>query len=398
MSLPELGALLGPDGGGTGQGPAAPAPPPESSDPPATPEPPAPPGPAVAALSAGGRHTCALLVTGDVDCWGANDQGQLGDGTTTGNAAPVRVAHLANVTSIAAGSEHTCAVHDDGAVACWGDDAFGQVDGVTRYGTPQRTVYAPVDVPGVTDAIAVSTGDSNSCALLAGGTLTCWGHNGGGELGGGAIAGDLPPTANPDVTGATEVSVGSMHACALLLGGAVDCWGHNPFGQLGTGADADSAHPAAAGDLSTAVSITVGQYVSCALLVDGAIDCWGHAGGPQSWAITDSTSPRAMMADAVAVDAGGYHVCAVLRDASVRCWGNTGAFDTSPGDGSATRSVYAVQIPGIDAATAVSAGHDHDCAIISDTAVSCWGSNGAGQLGNGTVAASSRPTAVLRLP
>jgi hypothetical protein len=139
------------------------------------------------AIAAGADHTCALLMDGTAQCWGRNDFGQLGDGSTTDRLTPVSVSGLSNAVAIAAGETHTCALLSDGTAQCWGDNGYGQLgDGST---TDSAT---PVAVSSLGDAVAIAAGWKHSCALLGDGTARCWGLNDYAQLG--DVPGAVPLT------------------------------------------------------------------------------------------------------------------------------------------------------------------------------------------------------------
>jgi alpha-tubulin suppressor-like RCC1 family protein len=208
----------------------------------------------VAAISAGGDHTCALTTAGGVKCWGDNNYGQLGNGTTIESSTPVNVSGLASgVVEISAGGGHTCAVLVDGSLECWGSNESGGLGIGTSTG-PEKCALpvppyttgcssSPEDVLGLSSGVAaVSAGGGHTCALVSGGSLMCWGANYFGELGTGTTtAGSSTPI---DVSGLTSgiaaVSAGGSHTCALTQGGGVKCWGLNSYGQMGNGMTTNS--------------------------------------------------------------------------------------------------------------------------------------------------------------
>jgi alpha-tubulin suppressor-like RCC1 family protein len=167
-----------------------------------------------------------------VKCWGNNGAGQLGDGTTTDRDVPVDVLGLGSpAQSIAAGWAHTCALTIGGAVKCWGDNQYGQLgDGTTT------NSLTPIDVVGLgSGVVAIDASFGDTCAVLDTGGLKCWGDNEYGQLGDGTTTDSHVPV---DVSGLTSgvaaVSSGRWHACAITTAGGAKCWGANFEGEVAT--------------------------------------------------------------------------------------------------------------------------------------------------------------------
>ena len=221
---------------------------------------------AQASITTGRNHTCALLSTGAAICWGSNLNGQLGDGTTANRLTPTEVIGLSSdVTAISGGREHTCALLATGAVTCWGWNEYGQLgDGTTA------NRLTPTAVTGLdSDVTAITAGHNHTCALLATDAVHCWGYNGYGQLGDGTTANRLTPTAVTGLdSGVTAISASRFHTCALLATGALTCWGWNGYGQLGDGTTANRLTPTAVTGLSSDVTaITAETFHTCAPVI-----------------------------------------------------------------------------------------------------------------------------------
>lgn len=332
--------------------------------------------PMLGTMDAGDRFNCAITSTATVKCWGSNSYGKLGIGTLTPgtSATPVDVPGLSNVVQVTTGREHACALDQAGAVKCWGGNFSGQLG----LGTTTNT-YVPTTVPGLTGGVAmVGAGHTFSCALMATGSVKCWGQT---ALGNGTTGTSNVPVDVVGITDAVMISTGYSHACALSKTGAVRCWGSYLSPAVGTPAPV-------AGLGSNVVAITSGQSSTLALLADGTVWQWSTGGS--------KVTPAAVqgLTGAVQITADYTHACAVTSAGAAKCWGGNSSYQL----GTTGTATGLVDPPGLGSGVAsIHAGDWHTCAVLKAGGIRCFGMGSEGQLGDGVASTpkTATPVAVL---
>lgn len=342
-------------------------------------------------VAVGSKHSCALASDGAVHCWGNNQNGQLGDGTTTDSNIPKTVVGLVGqVAAIAAGDNHSCALNTDGVVTCWGANVNGQLGNGGKADSTSAT-YVGAPIRGVA---AITAGASHTCALTTKGAVYCWGQNDQGQLGDGTnTLSTIPRLATGLAKGVAAITAGADHTCALTNSGTVKCWGRNAKAQLGAGGTSDSNIPVAVTGLGHVTAIATGVEHTCALMVAGEMKCWGaNSDGQLGDGTTSSRSTPStvggLMTDVHLIAAGKGHTCALATNGSGQCWGKNSSGQL--GDGTNTDASTARAIPEVlGGLVAISSRQNHSCALSTVGSVKCWGNNSHGQLGDGSTTNSN---------
>jgi len=291
------------------------------------------------AITAGAAHTCALDAGGRAQCWGANEGGQVGDGSRTDQRQPASVRTDLRFSVLTAGESHTCGLSGGGVPLCWGENLSGQLgDGTRNSQTVPRTVGGGLVFS------TIGAGWNHTCGLTANGNAFCWGLNSNGQLGDGSTLDRLEPVL---VRGAVSTIVaGRAHTCGISQG-SVLCWGDNSFGQLGNDTNVSQGQPVEVVGLPT-----VPTHLA----------------------------------------AGAIHTCALVDGGRAFCWGQN--FSGQLGDGTTANHARPVEVDGGHRFTEIHAGGAQTCARTAAGAEYCWGLNQNGQLGDGTRANRSSPTRV----
>jgi alpha-tubulin suppressor-like RCC1 family protein len=341
---------------------------------------------------------CALLKSQEVECWGTNQFGLLGDGGTEPvSYVPVYVKGLAGVKSLVdnnGASWLVCAVLVTGRVECWGSNQSGMLGN----GGTEAISDTPVAVRNVSDAQSVFTFENGTaCAILTTGHVDCWGYNAQGQLGDGGFKSSGVPVAVHGISDATSLSGLETSTCALLGSGGVDCWGGSNYGELGDGGnEAYSNVPVAVRGITSAKGLSGNGATYCAVLASGGVDCWGYGVGATGNGLggVESDVPVAIRgvtgAKSIAT-ASGPTECALLADTNVECWGSNS--DGLLGNGvDEAEPTTPVRVSDLTNAVSIVSGYGSAaafCVLRKTGVIACWGSETYGLLGNGSSSVSA---------
>jgi serine/threonine protein kinase/alpha-tubulin suppressor-like RCC1 family protein len=345
--------------------------------------------PAPSLVSAGGAHTCEVT-GGAVLCWGANDRGQLGDGTAVRRTGVVHVESSVPFTQVSVSVDHSCAISRAGTAYCWGANDDGQL------GTGDAESHmVPTAVTGGRTFRVVVAGGAHSCALTAAGEAYCWGRNSYGQLGTGSTAGSDAPQRVATAVRFVAIAAGTSHTCGLDAVGKAYCWGQNSYGQLGDGSVIVRTVPEPVAGDTHFRTIAAGNAQTCGLTVVGDAWCWGRNSYGQlgTGDTQPHDTPTRVHGDVtfVAITAGSVHSCALTAAGEAFCWGHNSYGQL--GDGTTTDHVAPVHVLSTATLAAIDASGSHTCATTTAGSTVCWGDNSDGQLGDGTTTHRSSPVA-----
>jgi alpha-tubulin suppressor-like RCC1 family protein len=332
-------------------------------------------------------HSCAVKTGGTLYCWGADGVGKLGNGADGDQTSPDQESTSAtDWAQVGAGQNHSCAVKTDGTLWCWGADWNGQLGN----GADGDQTSPDQESTSATDWAQVSAGQSHTCAVKTDGTLWCWGTDLFGVLGNGADGSQIDP--DQESTSATDwaqVSASGSHTCAVKTDGTLWCWGGDGSGQLGNGADGDQTSPDQESTSATDwAQVSAGSSHTCAVKTGGTLWCWGadwdgQLGNGADGSQTDPDQESTAATDWAQVSAGGSHTCAAKTAGTLWCWGRDS--DGQLGNGATTGTQVS---PSQESTTAtdwaqVSTGDATTCAVKTGGTLWCWGRDFSGQLGAG---------------
>jgi len=342
----------------------------------------------------GENHACALTTTGAVKCWGGNLHGQLGNGTVGGFVeVPVLAVGLeSGVSQLSSGTYHTCALLDTGEVKCWGYNVAGLL-GTGHLDYSDEKLPNPAyfilglgseNLSGVTQ---IDCGSWHTCALLEDGSVSCWGANDVGQLGS-PVPLEYPtiipfPTLVTSESSFKDIALGRMHSCAITTTGAVYCWGVNYNGELGLGYLDWDAHPMPAlinYPYSDAAEIDSGGDRTCIKTISAGVYCWGNYSGYDYdygtvFPILGLKGPVKSISTGGNTTRYNQHTCAVIEGTgALQCWGENGYSQLGDGTYNNITSNDPIDVVGLSAnVDRVTSSGDSTCAFFESGAAACWG-------------------------
>ncbi len=361
-------------------------------------------------VSVGTSHTCAITTLTStpaqaLKCWGRNNDGQLGDGSTTNQLLPEIIDTGVTYAKVVAGNSHTCALTTTGSIKCWGQNLNGQLGQGHN-----NAVTLPSTVDPTTIYVQISAGAHHTCAITSSSAtpanaLKCWGFNAVGQLGDGTQSNfNVPTIIDPGVT-YKEISAGYLHTCGITDSAAAPantlrCWGDNTYYELGDGTNISKTTPTTISGSESFSKVSAGAYSSCALTGLGALKCWGANNSAQlgdgSLASRKSPTDIALGQTFTQVATAAAQTCAIHALGTLQCWGGNSYGQLGQTPASTLSQLTPSITNGASSVASFALGASHSCAIDSWGILSCVGLNDNSQLGRGTGLNSANFTTVDR--
>lgn len=369
----------------------------------------------VQSITAGHAHACALGQEGEVWCWGANQEGQLGVGDLERHSTPVLLS-LPPARAVAAGPDFSCVALQSGQVQCFGEGARGQLGPGATSASPRPVVLVDANQTPFEGAVTVSAGgvfgeaepSAHACLIRGDGEAYCWGQNEFGQLGRGDTQSPGAPgrvMTSLAADGLLALDLGGFHSCARQRIGRLWCWGRNHDWQLGFADQQDRALPEqvrAEPGFDTVLAMTAGTWHGCAVSPDHGLYCFGEDAGwrlglgqPDGSDGDDVMVPTQVLTSESWADvaAGHRHTCALTTQGTLWCFGTSseGELGTQASFGAPASPPRPLRE---EPWRTVALGTSFTCGVRRGGALYCFGRNGEGQLGVGEGGPKARPARV----
>ena len=349
-------------------------------------------------VSAGRDSTCGITQTTALYCWGIPQTGAGGYSSSDALGEPTLITNLASgVQDVQVGFSSTCAIKDGGDLYCWGANDYGQlgIGSTIQQAVPQKVTFFNKNVS------KVAVGGSSVCALSKLGAVYCWGNSYRGRLGISSNVNEVTPVVVSALgSGNKEIVSGESHSCVLTIAGAVKCWGYGEFGTIGNGLNAATNDtPAQVSGLTSGIkAISAGARYSCALTGNDVLVCWGYnyegqLGLGQGNFTSVYSTPQVSNTSVLTLSSGARTTC-FTKSNGAYCQGEN--YDGALGSGMSSmqlpKSPVAMRVLKLSSGLSqIAVGESHACALLSRGALYCWGSNSFKALGNGTGTSSVFP-------
>lgn len=346
-------------------------------------------------------HSCGLTDSWIVKCWGKNTNGQLGDGTTVAQPQPKIIDSSNRYISIITANSYdllmgryssTCGITTTGVLKCWGSNNFGNLgDGTTT----NRT--SPVIIDSGTSYIKIQTNALTTCGITSANKLKCWGNNGFGQIGNGTTVQNPSPQLIDSSTNYSDIFVppatcfaGScmFSVCGITTANDLKCWGYNMSGVVGDGTTATKTSPVLidSGNKYSKIFIDVNS-TAYGIMTNGALKAWGSN---SSYQIGDGTNTTKLTP--TLIDSGTSYrtlysnfstVCGITSQNYLKCWGSNSSGQAGVGSIATTQSVPAL-VDGTTEYDDVTISGSSVCGLQKSKKLKCWGDNSYGQTNNNT--------------